>query len=62
MRFNMHIVKPINIPLVFHCKLSSSLCLGSKKENDCMPHLPYANTVRKLMFVMKCLRLDIFDI
>jgi hypothetical protein len=44
MRFNMNIVKPINIPLAFHCKISSSLCPDSKEENDYMSRVPYANT------------------
>jgi hypothetical protein len=49
----MNIVKPLNIPLAFHCNISSSLCLGSKEEKDYMSHVPYANTVRRLMFLMK---------
>jgi ATP-binding cassette subfamily B (MDR/TAP) protein 1 len=32
MRFSMNFVKPINIPLAFHCKLSSSLCPSNKEE------------------------------
>jgi hypothetical protein len=59
MRFKMYIVKPINIPIAFHCKISSSLCPSSKEEKNYMSHVPYANTVGKLMIVMKCLRLDI---
>jgi hypothetical protein len=53
----MNIVK--YIPLAFHFKLSSSLCLGSKEEKDYMSRVSYANTVGRLMFVMKCSRLDI---
>jgi hypothetical protein len=52
MRFNMNIMKPINILLSFHCKFSSSLCPGSKEENDYMPR--YENAVGRLMFAMKC--------
>jgi len=35
-------VKPINIPLVFHCKLSSSLFLDSKEESDYMSNILHA--------------------
>jgi hypothetical protein len=59
MRFSMNIVKPVNIPLAFHCKLSSSLCPGSKEGNDYIFHLPYASTIGRMMFAMKCSRLDI---
>ena len=59
MRFNMYIVKLINIPIAFHCKISSSLCPSSKEETNYMSHVPSTNTVGKLMIVMKCLRLDI---
>jgi hypothetical protein len=59
MRFKMYIVKPINIPIAFQCKISSSLCPSSKEEKNYMSHVPSANTVGKLMIAMKCLRLDI---
>jgi hypothetical protein len=53
MWFSMNILKQVNIPLVFHCKFSSSLCLGSKEEKvtSCVPH---ANIVGRLMFAMGC--------
>jgi hypothetical protein len=53
MWFNMNIVKLVNIPLVFHCNLSSSLCPGSKEEKV-MSHVPHANIVGRLMFAMEC--------
>jgi hypothetical protein len=28
----MSVVKPVNIPLAFHCKISSILCPSSKEE------------------------------
>jgi hypothetical protein len=31
MRFSVNFVKPINIPLAFHCKLYLSLCLNIKE-------------------------------
>jgi hypothetical protein len=59
MRFNMNIVKPINIPLAFHWNISSRFCLGSKEENDYMSHVPYANAIGRLMFAIKFSRLNI---
>jgi hypothetical protein len=59
MRFKMYIVKSLNIPIAFHCNLSSSLCPSSNEEKNYMSHVPYANTIGKLMIGMKCLRLDI---
>jgi len=53
MWFNMNIVKPINIPIVFHCKIYSSLCFGCKEEKV-MSHVSHANSVGRLVFVMKC--------
>jgi hypothetical protein len=59
MRFNMYIVELVNISLAFHCNLSLSLCPNSKEENDYLYHVPYVNIVGRLMFSMKCSRLDI---
>jgi hypothetical protein len=36
LRFGMYNVKPINIPLASHFKLSSSLCPSNKEERDYM--------------------------
>jgi hypothetical protein len=41
MRFSMNIVKPVNIPLYFHCKFSSSLCSSTKEENNYMCRVQY---------------------
>jgi hypothetical protein len=59
MRFSMNIVKPINIPLSFHCNISSILFPSSQEKNDYMSFVPYENTIRRLAFVMKCSILDI---
>jgi hypothetical protein len=59
MRFIMNIVKLLNIPLYFHCNIYSILCHGSMEEKDYMSHVPYANTIGRLMFAMECSRLDI---
>lgn len=53
MRFNMNIVKPVNIPLAFHCDIYSCLCPGNKEEKDCMSCMLYANTVGSLIYAMK---------
>jgi hypothetical protein len=58
-KFSMYIVKPVDIHLALYCNLSSSLCHDSKEENDNLSRVPYANTIGKLMFAMKCSRLDI---
>ena len=50
---------PVNVPLDSHFKLSSSLCPSSVEENDYISHVPYANTVRCLMYAMVCTRIDI---
>ena len=54
MMFNMNIVKLVNIPLDFHCYLSSSLCPSYKKEKDSMSRIPYASIVGSLMYAMEC--------
>ena len=51
MRFSMNIVKPVDILLAFHCKFSSSLCLGYEEEKV-LSSIPYVNTVRS-MYAMK---------
>ena len=51
-KFDMNNVKPVNIPLASHFKLSSSLCLSSREEKDDMSRVPYANAVGSLMYVM----------
>jgi hypothetical protein len=53
MWFSMNIMKLVNIPIVFHCKLSSSLCPGYKEEKV-MSRVSHANSVGRLMFAMKC--------
>jgi hypothetical protein len=45
MRFNMKIVKLINVPLGFHCNIYSSLCLGSKELKDSMSRVQYNKKV-----------------
>jgi hypothetical protein len=40
-KFSMNNVKPVNILLVVHCKLSSSLCPGNEEEKSYMSHVLY---------------------
>ena len=58
-RFGMNKVKPMNVPLASHFKLSSGLCPSSDEEKDYMSRVPYANAVGCLMYAMVCTRPDI---
>ena len=58
-RFGMNKVKPVNVPLASHFKLSSGLCPSSDEEKDYMSCVPYANAVGCLMYAMVCTRPDI---
>ena len=58
-RFGMDKVKPVNIPLALHFKLSSGLCPSNDEEKEYMSRVPYANAVGSLMYAMVTTRLDI---
>ncbi|RVW44318.1 Retrovirus-related Pol polyprotein from transposon TNT 1-94 [Vitis vinifera] len=58
-RFGMQGLKPVSTPLVAHFKLSSALSPQTKEEREYMSHVPYANAVGSIMYVMVCTRLDI---
>ena len=51
--------KTVNVTLVSHFKLSSSLCPSSVDEKDYMSHVPYANALGCLMYAMVCTRPNI---
>jgi len=53
-KFGLNNEKPVNIPLASHIKLSSGLCPSSKKENDYISCVAYANPIRK--YAMVCTR------
>ena len=55
----MNKAKPVNVTLVSHFKLSSSLCPSSVEEKDYMSRVSYANTIGCLMYTMVCTRPDI---
>ena len=50
----MNKAKPVNVTLVSHFKLSSSLCPSSVDENDYMSHVSYANRVGCLISTLVC--------
>jgi hypothetical protein len=59
MRFDKNNVKPIQIPLASHFKISLGLCPSNDEEKDYMSRVPYANVVGSLMYAMVSTRLDI---
>lgn len=58
-RLNMNKVKPSNIRLASHFKLSSGLSPSSDEEKQYMSRVPYANVVGSLMYAMISTRSDI---
>ena len=58
-RFGMQGLKPVSTLLVAHFKLSSALSPQTKEKREYMSHVPYANAVGSIMYVMVCTRLDI---
>ena len=55
-KFSMNNVKRVNIPLASHFKLSSILSPRADEEKQYMSHVPYANAVGNLMYVMVSIR------
>jgi hypothetical protein len=55
----MNNVKPVNVPLASHFKLSSVLSPRTDEEKKYMSHVPYANFVGNLMYAMVSTRPDI---
>jgi hypothetical protein len=37
----MNNLKLVNIPLAFHCKISSGLCPSNEEKKGCMSHVSY---------------------
>lgn len=58
-KFSMDKVKPVNIPLASHFKLSSSLCPSNDEEKEYMSRVPYANAIGSLMYAMVSTRPNI---
>eukprot|EP00253_Pinus_taeda_P034842 PITA_34842 len=58
-KFSMNNVKPVNVPLASHFKLSSVLSPRIDEVKQYMSHAPYANVVGNLMYVMVSTRPDI---
>ena len=58
-KFGMNNVKPVNVPLASHFKLSSDLSPRTNEEKKYMSRVPYANAVGNLMYAMVSTRPDI---
>ena len=58
-KFGMNNVKPVNVPLASHFKLSSDLSPRTNEEKKYMSHVPYENAVGNLMYAMVSTRPDI---
>jgi hypothetical protein len=58
-RFRMKNPKPVSTPLASHFKLAKEMCPNTQEEIEYMSRVPYSSTVRILMYVMVCTRLDI---
>ena len=57
--FGMDKVKSVNIHLSSHYNISSGLCPSNDKENQYMYHVPDANAVGSMMYLMVYTRPDI---
>ena len=58
-RFNMLNVKPVNVPLGGHFKLSKAQDPPTEDEKALMSKVPYASAVGNLMYAMICIRPNI---
>jgi hypothetical protein len=48
--FHMHNSKPIDTPMQKGCTLTLNLCLKNDEEKNQMSKVPYASTIRSLMY------------
>ena len=58
-RFRTKKVKPTNLPLAGHFRLSRMMSLQTEVEAQEMERVPYASGVRSFVYAMMCCRLDI---
>ncbi|KAE8698301.1 hypothetical protein F3Y22_tig00110599pilonHSYRG00009 [Hibiscus syriacus] len=58
-RFNMQDAKPVSTPLGVHFRLSKDQSPKTEEERAHMVKVPYASTIRSLMYAMVCTRPDI---
>lgn len=58
-RFSMANAKLVSTPLARHYKLSKDLCQRIQDEKEYMARVPYASTLRSLMYEMICTRPNI---
>ena len=57
--FSMENAKAISTPLPGHLKLTKEMCPKKQEEEDKMYKVPYASTVRSLIYAIVCTRPDI---
>jgi ATP-binding cassette subfamily B (MDR/TAP) protein 1 len=57
-RFNMPDAKKATTPIATHFKMSSTQCLVSDEDIECMSRVPYSSVVGSLMYAMVCPRSD----
>ena len=58
-RFKMNESKPISTPLGSHFRLSSKMSPKGDNGIEEIKHVPYASSVRSLMYAMVCTRPDL---
>ena len=58
-RFSMEQSKRGYVPMVSRITLSKSLCSQTQDERTRMSMIPYASTIRSIMYVMLCTRPDV---
>ena len=58
-KFGMNNMKPVNVPLASHFKLSSDLSPRNNEEKKYMSRVPYENVVGNLMYAIVSTRPDI---
>jgi hypothetical protein len=58
-RFNMHVSKPVKVPIPIGVKLSADQCPKTQEEEEDMSHVSYVSVVGSLMYEMVCTRPNI---
>ena len=58
-KFGVNNVKPVNVPLASHLKISLVLSPRTNEEKQYMSHVPYTDAVGNLMYVMVSIRPNI---
>jgi hypothetical protein len=58
-RFNMHVSKPIKVPIPIGVNLSADQCPKTHEEEEDMSHVLYVSAFGSLLYAMVCTRLNI---